>query len=391
MCERYVAYGDQFAMYEPMLAYHCYEFAFQFGVKTDEVNYKKTQIRQQMGGILDDRAIQIEYIKEAVKKNYVLGQQVFNTNKENSKPIFLLVVDLIDLLSAFIPLPPEMIQVKTFIVTSRFIPDGTHLVKPLEQQRQQQSYQQQQYQQPQQQQKNLFPTPQQRQQPQQNLFPSPQQQNVHQQQNLFPVPQQQQTQQQSTSVPQQKFPIPQKQTAQQQNLFPVPQQQFVTPQKQQNVQENNPTIQQGNQIKQNQPSNTSPLPENKVNATLFPQPQVKHQEKQQQVLPQSTQNNIYTPPTQHQQNMFPTPQITQPEITQQPIQEANVYTDSPLQQQCIQNNPILKKPAHVKKDVSVDDIINAWAILIKVKDSMQVGSYDRAKSKIEEALKILEQ
>ncbi|EKE40727.1 hypothetical protein ENU1_081170 [Entamoeba nuttalli P19] len=348
MYERYIAYGDQLYLYEPMLAYHCYEFGSQSNIQNNIVLSKKTLLRQALGNTIDDRELQISYIKEIIKKYYLSGQNVFKQNPESAKQIFLFVVDMIDLLNAFIPLPNEFQQVKNFIVLSHFIPEGVSLVKDVltPQQPIQNNSSLNQHN------TNLFPVPN-SQVIQQNLFPTPSQQTQQLKQNLFPVPVEQQ-------------PVNQKKEQTKQNLFPVPSQ----PKQQLPQQSINLFPTPSNSTKEN----TIPVSSQQTSST---------EEIKQKTFTISTnpQTTLPIPPSNQLQNQV----HTQPKKN-----EKIEYKQSPLVNTIQSQNPILLHKVNIKKNIKIEDIVNAWSIINKAKDSMQIGAIEKTKQKILEALQLLE-
>ncbi|EDR21928.1 hypothetical protein EDI_152300 [Entamoeba dispar SAW760] len=359
MCERYIAYGDQFYLYEPMLAYHCYEFGSQSKMQNDIVLSKKTLLRQALGNTIDDREFQTSYIKEVIKKYYLSGQNVFKQNPESAKQIFLFVVDMIDLLNAFIPLPNEFQQVKNFIVLSHFIPEGVTLVKdisipqqPIQNNCSPHHYNTNPFPVPNSQvtQQNLFPTP-----SQQNLFPTPSQQTQQLKQNLFPVPIEQQS-------------VNQKKEQPKQNLFPVPSQP-----KQQLPQQN---------------INLFPTPSNSTKESITPvfsQEISSTEEIKQKTFTVSTNQQ----PTLSK-SVPPLNQLQNQVHTQPKKNEKIEYKQSPLVNTIQSQNPILLRKVNIKKNIKIEDIVAAWSIVNKAKDSLQIGAIEKTKQKILEALQLLE-
>ncbi|BFU19939.1 hypothetical protein EHI8A_109250 [Entamoeba histolytica HM-1:IMSS-B] len=360
MYERYIAYGDQLYLYEPMLAYHCYEFGSQSNIQNNIVLSKKTLLRQALGNTIDDRELQISYIKEIIKKYYLSGQNVFKQNPESAKQIFLFVVDMIDLLNAFIPLPNEFQQVKNFIVLSHFIPEGVSLVKdvltpqqPIQNNSSLNQHNTNLFPVPNSQviQQNLFPTP-----SQQNLFPTPSQQTQQLKQNLFPVPVEQQ-------------PVNQKKEQPKQNLFPVP-----------------------SQPKQQLPQqsiNLFPTPNNSTNENTIPiscQQTSSTEEIKQKTFTISTNSQPTLPIS------IPPPNQLQNQVHTQPKKNEKIeYKQSPLVNTIQSQNPILLRKVNIKKNIKIENIVNAWSIINKAKDSMQIGAIEKTKQKILEALQLLEE
>ena len=396
--ERYSLYYQKYQSTEPMIAYHFLNCAMNNGFNNEFTMQAKRTMEQSMGSILSDKQFQMQYIEKLIKDNYSLAQQLYQSN-QNSKESFLYVVDLIDLLTWYGCVKNEMLSVRQFIVSKNFIEPNTKFTQfssfinaP----------------QPQSQQ-GMFPTPQQQrpvqpmqQMPQQNMFPTPQQQRPVQPQRMFPTPQQPQ---------QNMFPTPQQRPVQQmpqQNMFPTPQPiQQVPPQQQ--PQAFFPTAPKQEPIQQMEKPysppapNMFPTPQQQPQQTYtlpsMPQPQqpVQQQPKPAFPVPQQQPQQTYTTPSMPQPQQpvqqQPKPAFPKPQPQQQPQgapaeKKFEVYVDSPLQQQ--QYNPILEKKVNVKDNITTDDIVSAWSMCVKAKDSMIVGNDVRTKEYLKEALKYLE-
>ncbi|KAL7722814.1 Glutenin [Entamoeba marina] len=338
--QRFLSYGQKFSSYEPIISFHCFNCVSKLGGSTDQISSQQNSLKVYLSNVINDTAFQVEYIKEFVKKNYAIAQQVYHENPEASKDHFLFVVDMIDLLSTITTITPDIQSVRSFIVSSHFIPNSAQLmnIQSSNQQQTQNMFPSQQ--------QSKFPPPPNQQQPyqppqppqQQGMFPTPSQQH-----NMFPTPSNSQHQSHQQPQPQGMFPTPSQQP-----------QQFQQPIKQQN---------------------------------LFPSPNQQPNYSQQPTQPSfptsTSSTNVVdtTPKSEMNQN------IQQPitSIVKQPP----TYTPSPVNQ--TNNNPILQKPTKLKEDISQVDIITAWGLCNKAKDAMLIGDQDRAKARIQEALERLEE
>ncbi|KAL7720520.1 hypothetical protein QTN25_002287 [Entamoeba marina] len=161
--QRFLSYGQKFYSYEPIMSFHCFNCVSKLGGPTDQISSFQNALQTNLCSVLNDTAFQIEYIKEVVKTYYAIAQKVYQENPEASKESFLFVVDMIDLLSTITTITPDIQSVRSFIVSSHFIPNSAQLMNSLSSN------------QPQSQPQNMFPTP--TQQPQSNgMFPVPMQQ-----------------------------------------------------------------------------------------------------------------------------------------------------------------------------------------------------------------------
>ena len=130
MSDRFIVYGDRYMNYEPMIAYHCYDEAMRKGVNDQMkqlIQFKMNQLKQGLMNVLNDRQFQNEYLNEFVQRHYVVAQQQFQSDQEQSKVTFLLVADLIELLNDCGIVTQDMINVRNFIINQGFIPNGVKM------------------------------------------------------------------------------------------------------------------------------------------------------------------------------------------------------------------------------------------------------------------------
>ena len=477
MTERYIQYADRYNSQEPIISYHCYSYVIKKGYNNSTIQQKLSYLQQSQSKQLNDKSFVTNSFIQFINKQYELGQSQYKSNNDNSKLTFLLVIDMIDLLSEISSVPSDMQNVKKFIINNKLIPQQIssipnyqmNSVKQMNQNNVNNS-------------KSLFPTPQQstystqrnnqsnqmnsvnqmsQQQPTYHMQ-RPQNQMNYNQQNTY------QTQRQYQQYPtnqlnqmNQNYQMNQRQPNQ--SLFPNANMQnqnytmsqqyspYQNPQRQMNSsnQMNNqmngnynpyqtitrhspqpqsnqslfPTPQnnQNNQMKHSNQSNQS-------NNSLFPTPQPKQNQMQNQnqtpqkqsLFPtpqnyqnvQSIQNNSINQNQMKQSNnsiqqkpsLFPTPQMNQNIQTnqmnqnQKSLNQMNIQPTSNRMEEIHEakktiqpTNPILQKEVKVKEGITVNEIVSAWIILNKAKDSLQVGSIENMKSKIEEVLSLLEE
>ena len=124
MVDRYIFYGNRYMNYEPMISYHCYNYAIRHGCQDQTIFFKMNQLKIGIQTLIEDQQLQNEYLIEFIQKPYLESQQLLSTNTEKAMVTFLLVIDL---LSEIGMVPMDMMNARAFIVNQGYIPQGMNV------------------------------------------------------------------------------------------------------------------------------------------------------------------------------------------------------------------------------------------------------------------------
>ena len=72
----------------------------------------------------------------------------------------------------------------------------------------------------------------------------------------------------------------------------------------------------------------------------------------------------------------------------EPHAEQNTYTPTPVP--AGPPNPVLQREVHLREGLTDKDYVEAWALAFAAKDALNVDNKEKAREKITEALRLLE-